>query len=363
MNKFEKQNDFSSMFLVPKRMYKILTNIIDNYEKEELNQINYEPDNKNYIENAIRFKNKQNEQESKIASNKNLKNGIEKQYTDTTEQDKTETTENNKSSNFYYSLSDTAPTESKQLKEKDNILSNISPIRVRHGKKARRPLPYTSTPKIKKTIDKTATPFISAPIKKSVSFAPQSEKPVKKNLKRTLSLTNIKPYNERKKRTKIDTLNESNEKNESSEWKSSPITKALKNRNRDGKYVCPFKKCGKQYPSYQVFTTHMLKVHAAQMSVTDKSTISNLPGISSKQQKQKKLPISNTLAVKTPSGRRVCPVSQCRKQYTSINMLASHLMKEHTNRISIKDKSAISQIEKSQISHSKRKLTYPKLNI
>ena len=359
MNKFEKQNDLSSMFLVPKRMYKILTNIIDNYEKEELNQINYEPDNKNYIENAIRFKNKQNEQENKIASNKNLKNGIKNQFTDTTEQDKTETTENDKSSNFYYSLSDATPTESKKLKEKDNILSNISPIRVRHGKKARRPLPYTSTPKIKKKIDKTATPFISAPIKKSVSFAPKSEKPVKKNLKRTLSLTNIETYNERKKE-KNDTLNESNEKNESSEWKSSPVTKALKNKNRDGKYVCPFKKCGKQYPSYQVFTAHMLKVHAAQMSVTDKSATS---GILSKQQKQKKLPISNTLAVKTPSGRRVCPVSQCRKQYTSINMLASHLMKEHTNRISIKDKSAISQIDKSQISHSKRKLTYPKLNI
>ena len=57
--------DISSMFLIPKRLYRSLFSYIDeDSTKEELTLLNRQRDDGNYIENAINF-NKQQEMQNK----------------------------------------------------------------------------------------------------------------------------------------------------------------------------------------------------------------------------------------------------------------------------------------------------------
>ena len=83
------------------------------------------------------------------------------------------------------------------------------------------------------------------------------------------------------------------------EWRNLPVVKALTQRNSDGKIVCPFTACGKQYVSDAQFGKHMMRDHFKELSMTDTEKIKDITSTSSQVSKTPSVSISS---LKTGSG-------------------------------------------------------------
>ena len=57
------------------------------------------------------------------------------------------------------------------------------------------------------------------------------------------------------------------------EWRNSPVIKALTQKNSDGKIVCPFSACGKQYVDDAQFGKHLVRDHMKELSIFDTEKI------------------------------------------------------------------------------------------
>ena len=56
-------------------------------------------------------------------------------------------------------------------------------------------------------------------------------------------------------------------------WRNTPIAKAVTEKDAEGKIVCPFPNCEKQYVGIPQFGKHMMKDHYKELSVRDKNKI------------------------------------------------------------------------------------------
>ena len=206
ISKFKKNNDgVASMFLVPKRMYESLLDLLD-YEDEETrneiialnqNQIN---SNNNYIENAIRYRNLQNLQRN-ISRRPNFVNSNVSRENVSTTQD--------------YQL----PTSLLQQQTTDysSPFSNLA---------------------------KSDFNSISEMIT-SVDRQPNNESEVGGATAVETSTPLRPPQDE--------------------QYRNSPIYRAINETNEFGKRVCPFDYCKKEFRDVPELAKHMFKAHATEM--------------------------------------------------------------------------------------------------
>ena len=75
--------------------------------------------------------------------------------------------------------------------------------------------------------------------------------------------------------------------------------KGIDKRNLDGKIVCPFSACGKQYVSDAQFGKHLMRDHYKELSMKDTEKIRDITSVSSQESKSPSVPISS---LKTGSG-------------------------------------------------------------
>ncbi len=84
------------------------------------------------------------------------------------------------------------------------------------------------------------------------------------------------------------------------EWRNSPVIKALTQKNSDGKIVCPFSACGKQYVDDAQFGKHLVRDHMKELSIFDTEKIGK--DIASVSSQASKSPSASTSSLKTGSG-------------------------------------------------------------
>ena len=84
------------------------------------------------------------------------------------------------------------------------------------------------------------------------------------------------------------------------EWRNLPVVKALTQRNSDGKIVCPFTACGKQYVSDAQFGKHIIRDHNKELSMIDTEKIKK--DITSVFSQASKSPSVSVSSLKTGSG-------------------------------------------------------------
>ena len=131
-----------------------------------------------------------------------------------------------------------------------------------------------------------------------------------------------------------------------SEFRNTPIAQALRERNPEGRFVCP--QCGKKYVSVGKFGKHLLSVHENSMGVEDFNEVSLITEssqrgseIETQRAKYRNTPIKEALKQRNARGRLVCPFKNCEKQYVSIEVLGKHLLVKHPNFIGVKDRNLI----------------------
>ena len=84
------------------------------------------------------------------------------------------------------------------------------------------------------------------------------------------------------------------------EWRNSPVIKALTQKNSDGKIVCPFTACGKQYVDDAQFGKHLVRDHMKELSIFDTEKIGK--DIASVSSQASKSPSASMSSLKTGSG-------------------------------------------------------------
>ena len=117
------------------------------------------------------------------------------------------------------------------------------------------------------------------------------------------------------------------------EWRNSPVIKALTQRNSDGKIVCPFTACGKQYVSDAQFGKHIMRDHNEELSIVDTEKISkDITSVSSQASKSPSVSVSS---LKTGSGgakKKTFTISplQTRSKTKNYQQLMQMLLKKIT---------------------------------
>ena len=161
-------------------------------------------------------------------------------------------------------------------------------------------------------------------------------------------------------------------------YRNTPLLQAIRNRNDDGKIVCPFPKCGKQYVSTNKLATHLVNQHGTELAVRDRRALSQVA--QSPQSSNKLASGASSLSLSTPrstsvrrfsnqpyyrntpllqaittriGGRFVCPFPNCQKKYVSTAVIAAHLVNEHYTELAVRDRRALSQASGSSQSAKK----------
>ena len=84
------------------------------------------------------------------------------------------------------------------------------------------------------------------------------------------------------------------------EWRNLPVIKALTQKNSDGKIICPFTACGKQYVDDAQFGKHLVRDHMKELSIFDTEKIGK--DIASVSSQASKSPSASMSSLKTGSG-------------------------------------------------------------
>ena len=209
-SKFKSNDGILSMYLVPKKMFNDLLSILDEDEenRNELIAMNKsQTNNNNYIENAIAFKNQQNEQKKNNPSSNLQKFDITDNQSAVSPNTLSKTVSTFRPSRPSLQRSDTFPT---------NVTSEIT-------------LPESRTPQEQeKSLTKT-------PISKKKSLTFRTSTPDRR-MRKHYSYTN------------------------------SPILRAVNTKNKRGKRNCPV--CNKEYVDVPNLAKHLLQVHSNKLLET-----------------------------------------------------------------------------------------------
>ena len=203
ISKFKKNNDgVASMFLVPKRMYESLLNLLSNEDEETKNEIialnqNHINNNTNYIENAIKYRNLQNLQ-------KNIN------------------------------------------KKPDFTNSNITQGNLT----ASRDYQPVSSLLQQPTID-YSSPLMTLPMSETISSEPNILEEEGAAAAAIDTSTPVRPPS-------------------SEMYRNSPLLKAINETNKEGKRVCPFSACRKQYISIAELAKHLFSQHKPDLAMRDR---------------------------------------------------------------------------------------------
>ena len=249
--KSKEPNEIHSMFLVPKKMYNSLLNLIQDDEdtKNEIMGINQTGSN-NYIENAITFK-KQQDQQQNISNNLAVNRGISTLPSNVTRGPPSVVTRdsNRPSSPNIFSLQSNVGGEvTPSSNASANLSTPTSGAYFTAGTKKKRPSMYeTSTPV---DVRKKRPAFDDTPIDSGVAAGAAAS-------------------------------------NTENVFKNSPITRAL-NVRIEGRLICPFKACQKKYTTIKVLGPHLLKVHSADLGINDQKIIKSSIQESEKKEKKKR---------------------------------------------------------------------------
>ena len=253
------KTDISSMFLVPQRIYNsMLSNIEENDVREDLQNLNRQKNDGNYIENAINFNKQQKLQKKLMRDQRN------------TTEDKSTETENN------YDFNTTTSTPSQ------NITSNFDPI-------AETNTPYITNQPLTRSPYELITPT-SSPISKSnlpvkqtspsVTFSPQlsalpSTQATAQNIFDRFSpraLPAPSPANISSSINQFSTPIRTNQE-ESLIVPYSPIRSSLSEPNRAGRFNCPFPSCRAGFRNREKLRNHILDIHNRDINESDRQII------------------------------------------------------------------------------------------
>ena len=208
VSKFKKNNDgVASMFLVPKRLYESLLNLLKNEDEETKNEIialnqNLINNNNNYIENAIKYRNLQNLQKN-------------------------------------------------TQKKPDFTNSNITQGNLT-ATQDYQPMPMSSLLQ-QQTID-YSSPLSRLPMSETISSGPNVLEEEGAAAAAIDTSTPIRPPS-------------------SEMYRSSPILRAMNEPNKEGKRVCPFSKCKKQYVNEAELAKHIFSKHGQDLAVRDRQLL------------------------------------------------------------------------------------------
>ena len=232
ISKFKKNNDgVSSMFLIPKRMYESLLNLLDNDDEETKNEIialnqNQINNSNNYIENAIKYRNLQNLQKS-------------------------------------------------ATKKPDFINSSISRENLTTTRD------YQLPPSLlqQQTVD-YSSPFPNMPMSEMIT--PDERQPINdrsnelgvEGAAAVETSTPLRPPPDE-------------------QYRNSPIFKAINEPNALGKRVCPFDYCKRQNRDVPSLAKHLLAEHASELGTRERKILSY--STESSQNPIKNLPQEKTL--------------------------------------------------------------------
>ena len=355
-----------SMFLVPKRLYySLIKNTEDDETKKELISMNEKPETTNYIENAIKFKNLRDRQKINQTGDKLLRFGPDKlpNVTSVAQSDSMGCT--------YQSLSRLPPAQIPQREEIPNVLS---PGRVTQIGSSMGPtyqpvpnLPSAQIPPQEEMLSpnriETSMDLTDVSLYKTPPKSPQQKEsnlpstPIIKrqsNAEKSLSPEKTKSPNKSAYSTSVGTQRE--------EWRETPVSEAMTQRNSRGRLVFPVPDCWKQYVDEGQLGKHMLKDHPKDIALKDKKTIKGM--ISSPYArtnnpnetdysyalsaikspvvlKWRNTPIAKAVKEKNAAGKIVCPFPNCGKQYVGIPQFGKHMMKDHYKELSIRDQNKI----------------------
>ena len=255
ITKSKEPNEIHSMFLVPKKMYNSLINLLQDDEdtKNEIMGINQTGSN-NYIENAITFK-KQRDQQQNISNNSAAVNrGISTLPSNVTRGPPSVLTRdsNRPSSPNNFSVPSNVGGE---VTPSSNATSNFgtptSGAYFTAGTKKKRPSMFdTSTPV---GIGKKRPEFDDTPIDSGGAAAAADAAATPSNNENV--------------------------------FKNSPITRAL-NVRIGGRLICPFQACQKKYTSIKVLGPHLLKEHIANLGINEQKVIKSSIKKSAKKEKK-----------------------------------------------------------------------------
>ena len=367
--KIKPHDEMYSMFLVPKRLYySLIKNTEDDETKKELISMNEKPETTNYVENAIKFKNLQDRQKINQTGDKLLRFGPNKLP------NVTSVTQSDSMGRTYQSLSRSPSAQIPQQEEIPNVMSP-GPVAQIDSSMGGTYQPVSRSPsaqipqreemsnvlspgRINSSMDLTDVSLYKTPAQ-----IPQQEESnlpstpiIKRQSDAEKSLSPEKTKSPRKSAylTPVGTPQQ--------EWRETPVAEAMTQRNSRGRLVCPIPDCWKQYVNEEQLGKHLLKEHPKDIALKDKKTIKGM--ISSPYTrtnspnemdyshalsaikspvvlKWRNTPIAKAVKEKNPAGKIVCPFPNCEKQYVGIPQFGKHMMKDHYEELSVRDKNKI----------------------
>ena len=208
VSKFKKNNDgVASMFLVPKRLYESLLNLLKNEDEETKNEIialnqNLINNNNNYIENAIRYRNLQNLQKN-------------------------------------------------THKKPDFTNSNITQGNLT-ATQDYQPVPVSSLLQ-QQTID-YSSPSSRQPMSETISSGPNILEGEGAAAMAIDTSTPVRPPSDEM-------------------YRKSPLAKAIHEPNKEGKRVCPFSACRKQYVNVTELAKHIFAEHEKDLAIRERKML------------------------------------------------------------------------------------------